>query len=151
MTGAWRHVGGGILQFPVWEHPYKFDVICRPDLIPKGTQVVNNLQLGRVLTGEKKLNVPIKSMMCWNTNPVTQSTETNKILQGLQRKDLFLVSAEHFISDTAAYADIILPASMGAEQEDMILSWGHLYLTYNSKCVESPGEAIPNNEIFRRI
>jgi len=151
LTGAWRHVGGGILQFPVWEHPYKFDVICRPDLIPKGTQVVNNLQLGRVLTGEKQLKVPIKSMMCWNTNPVTQSTETDKIIKGLQRKDLFLVSAEHFISDTAAYADIVLPASMGAEQEDMILSWGHLYLTYNTKCVEAPGEAIPNNEIFRRL
>jgi anaerobic selenocysteine-containing dehydrogenase len=104
-----------------------------------------------VLTGEKKLKVPIKSMMCWNTNPVTQSTETDKVIKGLQRKDLFLVSAEHFISDTAAYADIVLPASMGAEQEDMILSWGHLYLTYNTKCVESPGEAIPNNEIFRRL
>jgi anaerobic selenocysteine-containing dehydrogenase len=151
LTGAWRHVGGGILQFPVWEHPYKFDVICRPDLIPEGTQVVNNLQLGRVLTGEKKLKTPIKSMMCWNTNPVTQSTETDKIIEGLSREDLFLVSADHFISDTAAYADILLPASMGAEMEDMILSWGHLYLTYNAKCVESPGEAISNNEIFRRL
>jgi anaerobic selenocysteine-containing dehydrogenase len=151
LTGAWRHVGGGILQFPVWEHPYKFDVICRPDLIPKGTQVVNNLQLGRVLTGEQKLAVPIKSMMCWNTNPVTQATESEKILEGLSREDLFMVSAEHFISDTAAYADILLPASMGAEQEDIILSWGHLYLTYNTKCIESPGEAIPNNEIFKRL
>ena len=151
LTGAWRHVGGGILQFPVWEHPYKFDVICRPDLIPKGTQVVNNLQLGRVLTGEQKLAVPIKSMMCWNTNPVTQATESEKILEGLSREDFFMVSAEHFISDTAAYADILLPASMGAEQEDIILSWGHLYLTYNTKCIESPGEAIPNNEIFRRL
>ncbi len=151
LTGAWRHVGGGILQFPVWEHPYRFDVICRPDLIPKGTQVVNNLQLGRVLTGEQKLEVPIKSMMCWNTNPVTQATESEKIIEGLSREDLFLVSAEHFISDTAAYADILLPASMGAEQEDIILSWGHLYLTYNTKCIESPGEAIPNNEIFRRL
>jgi anaerobic selenocysteine-containing dehydrogenase len=151
ITGAWRHVGGGILQFPVWEHPYKFDVICRPDLIPEGTQVVNNLQLGRVLTGEEKLKVPIKSMMCWNTNPVTQSTESEKILEGLKRDDLFLVSAEHFISDTAAYADILLPASMGAEQEDVILSWGHLYLTYNEKCVDSPGECIPNNEIFRQL
>ena len=151
LTGAWRHVGGGILQFPVWEHPYKFDVICRPDLIPEGTQVVNNLQLGRVLTGEQKLKTPIKSMMCWNTNPVTQSTETDKIIEGLSREDLFLVSADHFISDTAAYADILLPASMGAEMEDMILSWGHLYLTYNAKCVESPGEAISNNEIFRRL
>jgi len=151
LTGAWRHVGGGALQFPVWEHPYKFDVISRPDLIPEGTPVVNILQLGRVLTGEANLATPIKSLMCWNTNPVTQSPETDKIIEGLKREDLFMVSAEHFISDTAAYADIVLPASMGAEMEDMILSWGHLYFTYNEKCVESPGEAIPNNEIFRRL
>ncbi|MCK5478722.1 MAG: molybdopterin oxidoreductase family protein [Methylococcales bacterium] len=151
LTGAWRHVGGGALQFPVWEHPYKFDVISRPDLIPEGTRVVNNLQLGRVLTGEIPLDPPIKSLMCWNTNPVTQAPETDKIVEGLQREDLFMVSAEHFISDTALYADIILPASMGAEMEDMILSWGHLYLTYNEKCVESPGQAVPNNEIFRRL
>ena len=151
LTGAWRHVGGGITQFPVWEHPYKFDVICRPDLIPEGTQVVNNLQIGRALLGELDLKVPIKSMMCWNSNPVTQAPETDKIVEALKSEDLFLVSAEHFISDTASYADIILPASMGAEMEDMILSWGHLYLTYNAKSAESPGEAIPNNEIFRRL
>lgn len=151
LTGAWRHVGGGVTQFPVWEHPYKFDVICRPDLIPKGTRVLNNLQIGRALTGDIPLDPPIKSMMCWNSNPVTQAPETDKIVAGLMRDDLFLVSAEHFISDTASYADILLPASMGAEMEDMILSWGHLYLTYNTKCVESPGEAIPNSEIFRRF
>lgn len=151
LTGAWRHVGGGVTQFPVWEHPYKFDVICRPDLIPEGTRVVSNLQIGRALTGEIPLDPPIMSMMCWNSNPVTQAPETEKVIAGLKREDLFLVSAEHFISDTASYADIVLPASMGAEMEDMILSWGHLYLTYNTKCVESPGEAIPNNEIFRRL
>ncbi len=151
LTGAWRHVGGGILQFPVWEHPYKFDVICRPDLIPEGTQVANILQLGRVLTGETKLKTPIKSIMIWNTNPVTQSPETDKIVKGLEREDLFTVVADHFITDTAAYADIVLPATMGAEMEDMILSWGHLYLTYNAKCVDAPGEAISNNEIFRQL
>ena len=151
LTGAWRHVGGGVTQFPVWEHPYKFDVICRPDLIPEGTRVVSNLQIGRALTGEIPLDPPIKSMMCWNSNPVTQAPEADKIVKGLMREDLFLVSAEHFISDTASYADIVLPASMGAEMEDIILSWGHLYLTYNTKCVDSPGEAIPNNEIFRRL
>ncbi len=151
LTGAWRHVGGGITQFPVWEHPYKFDVICRPDLIPEGTRVINALQIGRALTGEMDLDIPIKSMMFWNANPVTQSPETDKIVEGLLREDIFMVSAEHFISDTASYADIVLPASMGAEMEDMILSWGHLYLTYNEKCVESPGEAIPNNEIFQRL
>ncbi len=151
LTGAWRHVGGGVTQFPVWEHPYKFDVICRPDLIPQGTRVINNLQIGRALTGEMDLDIPIKSMMCWNSNPVTQAPESDKIVKGLMDEDLFLVSAEHFISDTASYADIVLPASMGAELEDIILSWGHLYLTYNAKSVESPGEAIPNNEIFRRL
>lgn len=151
LIGAWRHVGGGALQMPVWEHPYKFDVICRPDLIPEGTRVMNALQLGRALTNEPPVGVPIQSIMCWNANPVTQAPETDKIVQGLLNEELFLVSAEHFISDTASYADILLPASMGAEQEDMILSWGHLYLTYNAKCVESPGEAIPNNEIFRRL
>jgi anaerobic selenocysteine-containing dehydrogenase len=151
LIGAWRHVGGGALQFPVWEHPYKFDVICRPDLIPDGTQVVNILQLGRALTGETKLKTPIKSMMVWNTNPVTQSPETDKIVKGLQREDLFTIVADHFISDTASYADLILPAAMGAEMEDMVLSWGHLYLTYNAKCIDPPGEAISNNEIFRRL
>lgn len=151
LTGAWRFVGGGATQFPVWEHPYKFDVISRPDLIPEGTRVINAIQIGRALNGEMNLDVPIKSMMCWNANPVTQAAETDKIVEGLMREDLFMVSAEHFLSDTASYADIVLPASMGAEMEDMILSWGHLYLTYNEKCVDSPGEALPNNEIFRRL
>ncbi len=151
LIGAWRHVGGGILQFPVWEHPYKFDVICRPDLIPEGTQVANILQLGRVLTGELNLKTPIKSIMVWNTNPVTQSPETDKVVSGLMREDLFTVAADHFLSDTASYADIVLPAAMGAEYEDMVLSWGHMYLTYNEKCIEPPGEALPNNDIFRRL
>jgi anaerobic selenocysteine-containing dehydrogenase len=151
LIGAWRHVGGGALQFPVWEHPYKFDVICRPDLIPKGTQVVNNLQFGRVLTGEIDLKTPIKSVMVWNTNPLTQAPEVDKIATGLEREDLFTVVADHFMTDTAAYADIVLPAAMGAEMEDMVLSWGHLYLTYNEKCIEPPAEVISNQEIFRRL
>ncbi len=151
LTGAWRHVGGGILAMPVWEHPYDFQAICRPDWIPSGTRVVNNLQLGRLLTGEIPLDPPIKSLMCWNSNPVTQAPEGDRIVAGLEREDLFLVVAEHFVTDVAAYADILLPASMGAEMEDIILSWGHNYLTYNAKCVESPGEAVPNREIFRRL
>ncbi|MGI9334489.1 MAG: molybdopterin-dependent oxidoreductase, partial [Gammaproteobacteria bacterium] len=151
LTGAWRDVGGGILQMPVWEHPYKLDQISRPDWIPKGTRVINNLQIGRYLTGEIALDPPLRSMMCWNSNPVTQAPETDKIVRGLMREDLFLVVAEHFMTDVASYADIVLPATMGAEMEDIILSWGHNYLTYNEKCVEAPGEALSNREIFRRL
>ena len=151
LTGAWKYPGGGLLQMPVWDMPYRFDQICRPDLIPEGTRVVNALQIGRALTGEMPLDPPIKSMMCWNANPVTQAPECDKIVAGLMRDDLFLVSAEHFMSDTASYADIVLPAAMAAEMEDIVLTWGHLYLTYNEKCIEPPGEAVPNSEIFRRL
>jgi anaerobic selenocysteine-containing dehydrogenase len=151
LIGAWRHVGGGVLQMPIWEHPYDFMTMCRPDLIPEGTPVVNILQLGRALTGETKLEIPLKSIMVWNTNPVTQSPETDKIVKGLEREDLFTVVADHFISDTAAYADILLPAAMGAELEDIVVSWGHFYLTYNEKCIDPPGEAKPNNDIFRAL
>ena len=78
-------------MFPVWEHPYRFDVICRPDWIPKGTRVVNALQIGRALLGENiDKSIPLKSMMCWNANPVTQAPETEKIVEALQREDFFL-------------------------------------------------------------
>lgn len=151
LTGAWRHVGGGLMQMPLWEFPLKFDVICRPDFIPAGTRVINNLKLGQALTGEMPLDPPLKSLMVWNANPVSQTPESNKIVQGLKREDLFLVVAEHFITDTASYADIILPATMAAEMDDMILSWGHFYLTYNQKCIAPPGETASNAEIFRRL
>jgi anaerobic selenocysteine-containing dehydrogenase len=131
LVGAWRHVGGGTLEMPVWEMPIYWDRVCRPDYIPKGTRVVNILQTGRTLNGEMKLDPPVKSLFVYNTNPVTQAPETDKIIAGLKREDLFTVVAEHFISDTASYADIILPAAMAAEMEDMVWSWGHFYLTYN--------------------
>jgi len=79
LIGAWREVGGGILAMSVWGHPYRFDVICRPDWIPQGTRVINNLQIGRVLTNEAPSDPPIKSMMCWNSNPVTQAPECDKL------------------------------------------------------------------------
>ncbi|MGR8949788.1 MAG: molybdopterin-containing oxidoreductase family protein [Gammaproteobacteria bacterium] len=151
LTGAWREVGGGIMQMPFWNHPYKSNVISQPEFIPEGTRVVNNLQFGRALLGELDLDPPIKSVMCWNTNPVTQAPEADKIVKGLLREDLFLVSAEHFISDTAAFADIILPAAMGAEIEDIMFTWGHNYLIHNTKCIEPPGEAVSNREIFRQL
>ena len=151
LTGAWREVGGGVYQMTFWEHPYNFNAICRQDLIPNGTRVINNLQIGRALTGEMDLDPPVMSLMCWNSNPVTQAPEADKVVKGLEREDLFMVSAEHFISDTAAYADIVLPAAMGAEMEDIILSWGHNYLTYNTKCTDLPGEVLSNNEIFNRL
>jgi anaerobic selenocysteine-containing dehydrogenase len=151
LTGSWRHVGGGLLQMPLWEFPVDWARVSRPDFIRPGTRVVNNLQLGRALVGDMKLDPPIMGLYIYNTNPVSQTPETNKIVHGLSREDLFFVTAEHFVTDTAAYADIILPARMAGEHDDMMFSWGHFYLTINEKAIEPSGEAKSNAEIFRLL
>lgn len=151
LAGSWRHVGGGMLQLPLWDFPVDWAKAARPDFIKPGTRVVNNLRLGQALTGEMKLDPPIMSLFVFCTNPVSQTPETNKIVQGLQREDLFTVVAEHFMTDTAKYADIILPSAMAAEAEDMMWSWGTFYLTYNEKAVDPPGECKPTSELWRML
>ena len=151
LAGSWRHAGGGMLQLPLWDFPVDWAKAARPDFIKPGTRAVNNLRLGQALTGEMKLDPPIKSLFVFCTNPVSQSPETNKIVQGLQREDLFTVVAEHFITDTAKYADIILPSAMAGEAEDMMWSWGTFYLTYNEKAVDPPGECKPTSDLWRLL
>ncbi|GAB3217150.1 hypothetical protein GCM10027535_06120 [Mycolicibacterium hippocampi] len=72
-------------------------------------------------------------------------------MRGLMRDDLFTVVSEHFITDTAKYADILLPATMQAEQLDIMVTWGHLYISLNQPAIEPPGECVPNVELFRRL
>ncbi|MBA4172868.1 MAG: molybdopterin oxidoreductase [Hyphomicrobium sp.] len=151
LVGSWKHVGGGLLQMPLWEFPVDWAKAARPDWIKPGTRVVNNLQLGRALNGEMKLDPPIKSLFVFCTNPVSQAPETNKIVAGLGREDLFTVVAEHFLTDTAKYADIVLPAAMAAEAEDMMWSWGHFYFTYNQKAIDPPGECKPTSDMWRLL
>ncbi|MBX9925590.1 MAG: molybdopterin oxidoreductase family protein [Hyphomicrobiaceae bacterium] len=151
LVGSWRHVGGGMLQLPLWDFPIDWAKAARPDWIKPGTRVVNNLRLGQALTGEMKLDPPIKSMFVFCTNPVIQSPETNKIVEGLKREDLFTVVAEHFLTDTAKYADIVLPGAMAAEAEDMLWSWGHFYFTYNAKAIDPPGECKSTSDMWRLL
>jgi anaerobic selenocysteine-containing dehydrogenase len=151
LVGAWRHVGGGTAEMPIWEFPTRFDRICRPDFIKPGTRVINELELGSALNGEMALDPPIKSLFVYNSNPVSQAPAQAKIVQGLQREDLFTVVSELFITDTARYADILLPATMQGEQYDLMVTWGHLYMMLNQPAISAPGECIPNVELFRRL
>ena len=151
LVGSWRHVGGGLLQMPLWDFPVDWMKVSRGDWIKPGTRAINNLKLGAALTGEMNLDPPIKSLFVFCTNPVSQAPETNKIVKGLQREDLFTVVAEHFLTDTAKYADIVLPSAMAGEAEDMMWSWGHFYFTYNQKAVDPPGECLPTSEMWRRL
>jgi anaerobic selenocysteine-containing dehydrogenase len=151
LVGAWRHVGGGAVEMPIWEFPFKFDRICRPDWIKPGTRVVNELDLGAALTGELALDPPIMSLFVYNSNPISQAPAQAKLARGLMREDLFTVVSELFITDTARYADLLLPATMQAEQYDLMVTWGHLYMMLNQPAIPAPGECVPNVELFRRL
>lgn len=151
LVGAWRHVGGGILQNPVWAFPVRWDRLTRADWIRPGTRVLNQWRLGPALTGELVLHPPIESLFVYNSNPAIVAPGQAKILAGLAREDLFTVVSEQFVTDTARYADIVLPATTQLEQFDVMFSWGHLYLSLNAAAIAPLGEAVPNTELFRRL
>jgi anaerobic selenocysteine-containing dehydrogenase len=151
LIGAWKHVGGGLLQLPIWAFPVKWEVLMRPDLQPEKMRVLNSWRLGQALTGELGFDPPIKALFVYNANPMAMVTEQAKLEQGLEREDLFTVVSEHFLTDTARYADIVLPATTQLEQKDIMFSWGHLYLSYNNPAIEPLGEAVSNTELFRRL
>ena len=151
LIGAWKHVGGGLLQLPIWAFPVKWEVLMRPDLQPEKMRVLNSWRLGPALTGELGFDPPIKTLFVYNANPMAMVTEQAKLEQGLEREDLFTVVSEHFLTDTARYADVVLPATTQLEQKDIMFSWGHLYLSYNNPAIEPLGEAVSNTELFRRL
>ena len=151
LVGAWRKTGGGLVQATLWPFPLNFDAIQRPDLIQPGTRIINQWHLGAALTGEMALEPPIQALFVCNSNPLLSSAEQDKMVTGLSREDLFTVVSEQFITDTASFADIILPAATQIEQLEIMFSWGHLYLTYNLPAIQPLGEAVSNTELFRRL
>jgi anaerobic selenocysteine-containing dehydrogenase len=150
LVGAWRQPGGGVLQMPIWAFPVQFDT--QHGLHPRADEVrvVNQWDLGRALAGELP-GPPVKALFVYNSNPAVVAGGQQAILDGLAREDLFTVVSEHFITDTARYADLVLPATMALEHDDLYFSWGHLYLNHSPRMIEPVGECIPNNELFRRL
>lgn len=151
LVGAWRQVGGGILQLPLWAFPMNWDRLHGADLIRPGTRVVNQFHLGPALTGELGLDPPVKALFVYNSNPAVVASHQDQTVAGLAREDLFTVVSEQFLTDTADYADIVLPATTQLEQFDLMWSWGHFYLSLNQPAIEPLGEALPNVEQFRRL
>ena len=151
LTGAWRQVGGGILQLSHWAFPLNIRAMHRPDWIRPGTRVVNQWQLGAALTGELELDPPVQALFVYNANPAVVASDQARTLAGLGREDLFTVVGEQFMTDTARYADIVLPNTTQAEQLDLVFSWGQMYLTLNLPAVAPLGEAVSNREMFARL
>ena len=160
LTGGWRHRGGGMSRsVGFWtEGQIDFDALNRPDLIPTddaGSTVprtVNMSRLGEVLTTmDGAEHSPIHAMIVWNCNPLVTVPNAELIRGGLERDDLFTVVHEQFLTDTARYADIVLPATTQIEADDIVFPWGHLWVSYNEAAVAPLGEACNNTELFRRI
>jgi anaerobic selenocysteine-containing dehydrogenase len=147
LTGAWRDRGGGILGPTAWAawSPLDQDALAGPQ---PATRSVNMIRLGHALN---ELRPPVHALVVYNSNPATTTPDSNEVKRGLAREDLFTVVLEHFLTDTAAYADVVLPATTQVEHVDLVPSWGHTYITYNEPAIAPVGDALPNTEIFRRL
>ena len=150
VTGAWRDVGGGVLLSTSGAFPVDEAALERPDLVPPGTRTLNMNQLGRVLT-DPKLAPPVKALFVYNSNPAAVAPEQEMVRAGLAREDLFTVVHELFQTDTADFADVVLPATTTLEHFDLHKAYGHLYLSLSRPAIAPLGEALPNTELFRRL
>jgi len=160
LTGAWAERGGGIAKSVGSYSEALVDGIAfmRPDLERAGGRLeprtLNMGRLGEILTtphaGETH-GPGVHALINWNCNPLVTVPQAELIRRGMQRDDLFTVVHEQFLTDTARYADIVLPASTQIESDDVVLPWGHLWVGWNAAAIDPPGEACSNTEMFRRV
>lgn len=151
LVGAWRDRGGGLARSVGSWHDRIIDyqALMRPDLLgDRRPRTINMSRLGEALTSA----VPaVEAMIVWNANPLVVAPNTELIRRGLERDDLFTVVHENFLTDTARYADLVLPATTQIENHDVVPAWGHLWMGWNEAAIEPVGESLSNSEFFRRL
>ena len=149
VTGDWRHPGGGVAYDTRSFFKGNWAALWCDDLRPPGTRVLAMTRLGEALLELR--DPPVRALLVYGSNPAASVPDQNKARRGLAREDLFTVVIDHFQTDTADFADILLPATMQTEHADLHNSYGHAYLAWNPPAVAPPGECLPNSEIFRRL
>ncbi len=148
ITGAWRDVGGGVLLSTSGMFQLNTQALERPDLIKGNPRTINMSCLGDALT---QAEPPVRAIYVYNSNPAAIAPEQSKVIEGFSREDLFTVVHEQFQTDTADYADILLPATTQLEHRDVVKPYGHYYLMYNEPAIAPLGEAKPNIEVFQLL
>jgi anaerobic selenocysteine-containing dehydrogenase len=148
LTGSWRDAGGGVLLSSSGMFAFDERVLQRPDLTPGDPRTINMSRLGEALIEARP---PVRAIYVFNSNPAAVAPDQSKVLEGFRREDLFTVVHEQFQTDTADYADILLPATTQLEHRDLVKPYGHYYLVYNEPAVAPLGEAKPNWEVFRLL
>ena len=148
LIGAWRDSAGGALLSSSGTYPVDAKALERPDLIAGSPRTINMSAIGDALTSAEP---PVNAIFVYNSNPLAVAPESAKVVQGFAREDLFVVVHDLFQTDTADYADILLPATSQLEHFDVHNSYGHLYVQVNQPSIEPLGEAVCNTELFRRL
>ena len=154
LIGAWRHRAGGLLMSSSGNFPVNTVGLQLPDLMSGSLpRKLNMVTIGDDLLREtsKEFGPAIEALVVYNSNPVAVAPQSTKVVGGFKRSDLFTVVLEHFQTDTADYADYILPATTQLEHWDIHLSYGHTDVMLNRPAIEALGEAKPNTQIFREI
>ena len=157
LVGAWRHPAGGVLLSSGDSFPKQTAQLERPDLRPDDPsrlpRTINMSTIGDDLLrpSSATFGPKITTLIVYNSNPVAVAPESAKVAKGFSRDDLFTVVLEHFKTDTADYADILLPATTQLEHVDVHATYGHLYIVANNAAIKPLGESKPNSEIFRLL
>ena len=152
LTGAWRHRGGGLarstgaLQYSTLNNRG----VLMPEKDKQGVRTLNMRDLGNDLCN-RDLNPPIRSLCVYNCNPVVTVPNQQRIIEGLKRDDLFTIVHDLVATETARYADYVLPATSQIECLDLVPAWGHHYLSLNRPAIPPLGESVSNTEFFRRL
>ncbi len=160
LVGAWRHRAGGLLLSSSGWYPVDRQALQRPELLAGRTPRTINMvtigddllrQSGETLPDGRAFGPKIEALVVYNSNPVAVAPESAKVVRGFAREDLFTVVLEHFLTDTADHADIVLPATTQLEHLDVHMSYGHTSVLINEPAIAPLGEAKPNTQIFREL
>jgi anaerobic selenocysteine-containing dehydrogenase len=151
VTGAWKHEGGGALHSNSGIYKWNKKMIEGTDAAKAGIRVIDQSRIGPALLGDAhdlRGGPPVKAMLIQNTNPASVAPDQTKVKQGLAREDLFVCVHEQFMTETAKYADIVLPATMFLEHDDVYQGGGHQHIMFGRKLVEAPGECRSNHDVL---
>ena len=154
LIGAWRHRAGGLLLSTSSTSPARRADLQLPQLLgARRPRTINMSTIGNALThpGGADFGPQVRALVCYNSNPVAVAPESAKVVQGFARDDLFTVVLEHFQTDTADYADYILPATTQLEHWDIHTTYGHTDVLLNQPAIAPQGQARSNAQIFRDL
>jgi anaerobic selenocysteine-containing dehydrogenase len=151
VTGAWLHEGGGAFHNNADIYHWNKSLIEGQDVRDASVRMIDQSRIGAALCGEREAlsgGPPVAAMLIQNTNPVSVCPDQDMVKRGFAREDLFVCVHEQFMTETARVADVVLPATMFMEHDDVYQSGGHQHIILGPKLIEPPGECRPNHDVI---